>query len=106
MYLCIHACMTVSMYAEPKRTRREPVAEPKPNPDPTSVIDSNDVVAKVGSKATADELSTLFKHEIIKEVDPPPGGSAAAQRIKLCLTAAVGANKRCALRRRMQATSY
>ena len=73
--------------------RPEPVAQPKPNPDPTSVIDSNDVVAKVGSNATADELSTSFKHEIIKEVDLPPGGSAAASHIKLCLTAAVGANK-------------
>ena len=73
--------------------RREPIAEPEPNPDPTSVIDSNDGVAKVGSKATADELSTLFKHEVIKEVGLPEGGVAGAQHIKLCLTAAVGADK-------------
>jgi hypothetical protein len=70
----------------------QPTAQNATDPKPTPVVDGDGAVAKVGSQATADELSTSFKHEIIKEVGLPAGGGTAAQHIKLCLTAAVGAD--------------
>ena len=76
----------------PRRGPEPEIVQPPPPtgvPDPTAGVS----VAKVGSQATPDELSTLFKHEVIKEVDLPEGGVAGAQHIKLCLTAAVGADK-------------
>ena len=83
-------------FPRPKKTEQPQPTATNPNPavggDPSGGgDDAAATVAKVGSQATADELSTVFKHEIIKEVDLPAGGVAAATHIKLCLTAAVGA---------------
>ena len=72
------------------------IAQPQPTPQNETNPAGDVVVAKVvkvGSQATPDELSTLFKHEVIKEVDLPEGGVAGSQHVKLCLTAAVGADK-------------
>ena len=65
----------------PRLNPQPVIAQPPP---PTAVTNpTGDVgVAKVGSQATPDELSTSFKHEVIKEVDLPEGGVHGAQHIK------------------------
>ena len=88
----------VEMWREefPRRNPEPVIAQPQPTPQNETNPTGDVVVAKVvkvGSQATPDELSTLFKHEVIKEVDLPEGGVAGAQHVKLCLTAAVGADK-------------
>lgn len=72
---------------------RQSTAQNVTDPNSTPVAGGDFVVAKVGSQATADELSASFKHGVIKEVNLPEGGIAGSQHIKLCLTAAVGADK-------------